>query len=49
MLDLDGNLLKTFWGQPEASRITGVSKFIIWQCLSNNRDNDGIHKWKYKK
>lgn len=48
MLDLSGNVLETFWGQYEASRITGIGKYIIWQCLSNNRDNDGTHKWEYK-
>lgn len=46
-LNLDGELIKVFYGQQEAERETGVYQANIWKVLNGKRVTAGNYKWKY--
>ena len=45
-LDLDGNVLNTFFSIHEAARRTGISRSCICNCLRSQRCSMGF-RWKY--
>lgn len=49
MFDPNGNLIKTFYGASEASRVTGVDVSTIAKCCKNEHYNKtgGGYIWKY--
>lgn len=45
--DLDGNLIKIFNSQREASEETGICRSSITQCVRGKRNKAGGYKWSY--
>lgn len=46
-LDLNGNIVNTFYGAREAERETKICNVNITQCLKNRRKTAGGYKWTY--
>ena len=46
-LDLDGNIVNTFYGAREAERETKICNINITQCLKKQRKTAGGYKWSY--
>ena len=47
-LDLDGNIINEYESISSASKITGIIKSNIINCLSGNKQSAGGFKWSYK-
>jgi hypothetical protein len=43
----DGDLIKTYSSISEASKLTGISKSIIFYCLKGKRKSAGGYIWRY--